>query len=84
MLQWILLNVFINRRKLTGDLNCNQYLNINAWIGYGTGQAKLWYYATTANNKALRMDNVNNLTLSKGNYITLEINQQQQTLVLWV
>ena len=52
---------------LTGDLTCNQYLNINAWPGYGTGQAKLWYDATTANNKALRMDNVNNLTLSKGN-----------------
>ena len=52
---------------LTGNLTCNQYLNINAWPGYGTGQAKLWYDATTANNKALRMDNVDNLTLSKGN-----------------
>ena len=52
---------------LTGDLTCNQYLNINAWSGYGTGAAKIWYDATATNNKALRMDNVDNLTLSKGN-----------------
>ena len=52
---------------LTGDLTCNQYLNINAWSGYGTGQANIWFDAKTANNKTLKMGNVDNIALSKGN-----------------
>ena len=46
---------------LTGDLTCNQYLNINAWSGYGTGQAKLWY---DGNKKTVEIDNVSDLKLS--------------------
>ena len=32
---------------LTGDLSLNRYLKINAWTGYGTGSASLWYNGTT-------------------------------------
>lgn len=28
---------------LTGNLNLNQYLKINAWSGYGSGSADFWY-----------------------------------------
>lgn len=28
---------------LTGNLNLNQYLRINAWSGYGSGSADFWY-----------------------------------------
>ena len=51
---------------LTGDLTCNQYLNINAWSGYGTGAAKIWYDATATNNRMLRMTNVDNIRLATG------------------
>ena len=46
---------------LTGDLTCNQYLNINAWSGYGTGQAKLWF---DGNNKTIEIANASELKLS--------------------
>ena len=51
---------------ITGDLTCNQYLNINAWSGYGTGAAKIWYDATATNNRMLRMTNVDNIRLATG------------------
>ena len=51
---------------LTGDLTCNQYLNINAWSGYGTGAAKIWYDATATNNRMLRMTNVDIIRLATG------------------
>ena len=31
---------------VTGDLSLNQYLRINAWIGYGNGSANFWYDGT--------------------------------------
>lgn len=31
---------------LTGDLTLNKYLKINAWSGYGSGTANLWYNGT--------------------------------------
>ena len=46
---------------ITGDLTCNQYLNINAWSGYGTGQAKLWF---DGNNKTIEIANASELKLS--------------------
>ena len=33
----------ISGGTLTGTLNLNQYLKINAWSGYGTGSADFWY-----------------------------------------
>lgn len=32
---------------ITGDLSLNQYLRINAWSGYGSGSANVWYNGTT-------------------------------------
>lgn len=34
---------------LTGDLTCNKYLKINAWSGYGSGTADLWYNGNAGN-----------------------------------
>lgn len=32
---------------IKGDLSLNQYLRINAWSGYGSGSANVWYNGTT-------------------------------------
>ena len=34
---------------MTGDLTCNQYFKINAWSGYGSGTADLWYNGSSGN-----------------------------------
>lgn len=45
---------------ITGDLSLNQYLKINAWSGYGSGSANLWY---NGNTNTLQWQNTKNMLL---------------------
>ena len=44
----------------TGDIYTNQYLGINAWSGYGTGNVKMWFDGT---NKILDIDGATDINL---------------------
>ena len=45
---------------VTGATQFNNYLQLNAWSGYGTGTANFWY---DANNKFVEIQNANDLKL---------------------
>ena len=47
---------------VTGATTFNNYLKINAWSGYGTGTADIWYDGT---NKTVEIDGVTDLKLGE-------------------
>lgn len=51
---------------ITGDLSLNQYLRINAWSGYGSGSANIWYDGTV---KQLKYGDVANMSLQNGELV---------------
>lgn len=58
---------------ISGEVTCNNYLSLNAWSGYGSGKAQLWYNGT-AKELVIQPTAVtdirvnNNLVLHAGNY----------------
>lgn len=50
---------------VTGNTTFNQYVKFNAWSGYGSGTADLWYDGT---NKDLYVDNANDIKVG-GNFV---------------
>lgn len=51
---------------LTGETIFNNYLSINAWSGYGTGKAQLWF---DGNAKALKLNNSTTDIVIGTNYV---------------
>ena len=56
---------------ISGNLLLNQYLKINAWSGYGSGSANVWYDGNVSRlywENATDMQLANNVVLHGGNY----------------